>query len=272
MKKVAIIAAAGWWGCGCLTNPVPPHTQDVLKPLAGCPDALLPLGNGETALSRLAQQLKRLNYEVYIGVGEPGCLWNYGIQDRINYSGERSLTKTALEFGRSKSPWNKDKVEYCKQFGKVVEIPNPDGKGKHRTFLQVLESIEEPFERIMLICGDCLFTNVLIKEIDSRGPHIFFTEHDEVLILNKAGIEIWKDVILKEQVMRSAHYHIWHKTGPTVEKQFEAAGVPYLYMTRMKEVYPRERWNEQIDIDFPDFTRFSTYVGALEWMNKYRGK
>jgi len=269
VKKVAIIAAAGWWGCGCLMDPAPPFTQDLLKPLAGCPEALLPLGNGETVLSRLARQLKELSYEVYIGVGEPGCLWDYGIRDRIKFLGERGLTEIAREFGHSKSPWNRDKVEYCKQFGKVVEIPDPDNWGKHRTFLRILEGIDEPFELIMLICGDSLFTNALIEEIDSRGSHIFFTEHDEVFVLNKAGVEIWKDIIQKKQKIQSTHYPIWYRTGSVVEEQFEAAGVPYLYMTRMKETYPRERWDEQIDIDFPDFARFSTYIQALKWMDKY---
>lgn len=261
--KVAIIAAAGWKGSGCKTAP-PPLTQEFLLPMASCPEPLLPLGDGQTVLSRLALQLEALDYKVYIGVGKPGCKFTNRVDDRIEQRGEGFLTEEAVEWGRNRSPWSQERLDYCRRFGELVEIEDPQRSNKHTTFIKTLGRVEDR-SHVMLVSGDYLFSHRLIKEIDKCGPCVFLLPHSEVLILNEAGQDVYCRAVSERVFMRQIHYSAWRNL-PEVRELFESVGVSY---HDMLAEYPPERHDEWTDIDFPADVWISTYGQALEWMKKY---
>lgn len=156
--SIAVIAMAAWKGGG-----------EGAGKLVGCPEPLLPLGNGETIVSRLTKQLQQLSFEIIIAAGKIGYPYHAytpycpgkgiapHLQDAMNTEG----------ISPDSSPWTQERIDYLSQLGKVIQIPDPGIGNCHDTYCQVIDSLmdDESWKRLLLIHGDTMFTDGLLQDI-----------------------------------------------------------------------------------------------------------
>jgi hypothetical protein len=156
VKKVAVIAAAGWKGGGSNKLGFP-----------DCPEPLLPLPNGETIVSRLAKQLKRFGFEIVIGAGQPGCTFQSFEKFCPGCVVGDVLTTELAESGLSldDSPWTEGRIEYLESLGKVVLMPNPGIGNCHDTYCRIIDVALGTWDRLLLLHGDMLFTDKFLTDI-----------------------------------------------------------------------------------------------------------
>lgn len=155
MNKVAIIAAAGWKGGGAGTEYV------------GYPEPLLPLGNGETIISRLAKQLGRFGFQVIIGAGMPGCTFQSfarfcpgcEIGEQLEY--ELKMHGFALD----DSPWTWDYISYLQELGGVALMPDPGVGNCHDTYCRIIDSALPEWNRLLMLHGDMMFTDAFLHDV-----------------------------------------------------------------------------------------------------------
>lgn len=194
MMDMAIIAAAGWKGSGCLRG------------LAGCPEALLPLGGPATPLSRLARQLSQRGFLVFAGVGQPGCLYpRTAAHLRENEQGIEFITEEAAETGCTVSPWTWERIDYVRRYAIPVLIAEPDSIGtwveNGRSFATVcaaMDAVGWQWDRLLLFQGDTLFSNLLLECMLSLPcpSRLSFSEHDvehTVFSLDREAAEAYQD-------------------------------------------------------------------------------
>ena len=160
--KVAVIAAAGWKAIGRNVG------------LQHIPGSFLPLGNGTTAASRLAGQLRDLDFEVFIAVGKLGypfgsyqLRWS-GDEKGYNIPSEEGLGSIGLS--PTDSPWTSELYRRASQWGKLISVPDPGWGNQHDTFCVGLDEIGGQWEKVLLVCGDTLFSNSLIADITTLLP------------------------------------------------------------------------------------------------------
>lgn len=156
--SIAIIAMAAWKGGG----------QGCEK-LVGCPEPLLPLGNGETIVSRLARQLQQLDFEIVIAAGEIGYPYHaytpycpgIGISPSLKYAMD------AEGIPLNSSPWTRERIDYLSRLGTVIHMPNPGIGNCHDTYCQIIDKLmsDESWERLLLIHGDTMFTDEFLQDI-----------------------------------------------------------------------------------------------------------
>jgi hypothetical protein len=201
MADVALIAGAGWKGAACRLKAVPPKTPDFLLPLIACPELLLPLGDGTTVLSRVADQLQDRGFSLFVSVGKPGCLFPTAA---MHYGGRRTLiTKEAFGIGRTVSPWTAERVRYVQQFGCAVEQANPDVGNCHTSFYSLLDAAGKDWDRWLLLCGDMVFSDALLDEMLSYARSCWFRLKDQVLLLDRQGVDDYKRAVAAGGTIRS---------------------------------------------------------------------
>lgn len=236
--KIAVIAAAGWKGVGTAFPDVP----------RGCPESLLPIGNGETVMSRQAKQLKALGYRVFICVGQPGCLFPKWAS--IHCDSRHLITEDGAAQGRAESPWTWERVDYAAQFGYPILISNPDGTSRHRTNLTALEMLGPSDYDVLLTAGDYLFTGKLIADIAALPvPHQYqHYQHTVLLLNNKETVPVYRRLCVGGGRTWSAD-----KSPRALELE---RSVPL-------ERFATERYGEFMDIDVP-----AHYRKALQWIRQ----
>jgi hypothetical protein len=156
--SIAVIAMAAWKGGG----------QGSGK-LVGCPEPLLPLGDGETIVSRLVKQLQQLDFEIVIAAGKIGYPYRAYAPYAPSLAPSACLTHAMNVTGISldSSPWTQERIDYLSELGKVIQIPNPGVGNCHDTYCQVIDSLtdDKSWGRLLLIHGDTMFTDGFLQDI-----------------------------------------------------------------------------------------------------------
>lgn len=237
--NVAIIAAAGWKGAGADFPGVPP----------GCPEALLPLGDGTTILSRQVRQLRERGFEPFIGVGQPGCRFPWWARHVVegNY-----VSKEGAEQGSVSSPWTEERVEYVRGLGTPVLCPDPDATSHHGTYRLVLDAAGWDWGRAFFSHGDMLISDGLLDDfLALPWPcHIVFRLHTWLILDPQAARVYCYDITQHSRAARmwDARKNPWtdilHAVAPLVNGD---------------EVFPG-RADEFMDVDIA-----RDYGQVLEW-------
>lgn len=226
-NKIAIVAAAGWKGAG--------HTLN----LADRPEALLPLGDDTTIISRLVGQLKKLGFLSIVGVGRPGCLYP---RVAAYFSGgnprqERFIPENVAQMGRVVSPWTWDDIQYISGFAIPFIVPVPERGNRHDFTCNVLDAIGYGnWDKLLLIPGDFVLTSALLKDIVSYPAPCQVempAEGHIALLLDQNGARTYYEVIETHLGFR--------QSAPIAE--LEKAGIP------LKKV-GKHRADEWMDIDY----------------------
>lgn len=163
MDDVVIIAAAGWKGTGREIG------------LAECPAPFLPLGDGTSALSRLSKQFYRLDYNVFIAVGALGYPFK-AYQPRGGYRtqayADRSIDSILEEIGvqPNDSPWMPERHAYAATLGEIVIMPDPGWSNQHDSFCEAMDYLGDNWERLVLICGDTIFSTTFLIDVFKTLP------------------------------------------------------------------------------------------------------
>lgn len=210
MTSIAIIAAAGWKGAG--------HRSG----MADRPEALLPLGDGTTIISRLVNQLKALGFLSIVGVGRPGCLYPRVAEylSGANPRQERFMPEDVAHIGRTISPWKWEDVEYVAQFAVPFIVPVPERGNWHNFARTVFDIIGySNWKRLLLMTGDYVFTDAFLKDVVNCPcpcqAEMLSTGH-VVFLLDPAGARIYYETMEAHQGFR--------QTTPRAE--LERAGIP----------------------------------------------
>lgn len=189
MSKVAIIAAAGWKGAGCRRASVP-LCQPCLKPLATCPEPLLPLGDGTTPLSRLSHQLSSHGFKIVIAVGKLGSLYPKYVASAGNRWISRPLAKQML----NQSPWTRGRLAFAAEYGRTIAISKPDQGGSVESVCHVIDILqrEEPLTRLLIVFGDTLFSDKALDDLlDLPFPFCLHRGGEFLFYLDAKGVEIY---------------------------------------------------------------------------------
>jgi len=164
MKRAAIISAAGWKGVGRDWG------------LVDCPESFLPLGNGDTTVSRQAKQLSALGFDVIIGVGELGYPFGkYKLRYQILESDEepQPIYPTLEKWGLSPdaSPWTQERLDLAAGWGTVMQMPDPGIGNSHDTACIIMDRIGiENWDGLLTTTGDSIFPTMILPAIVKFDP------------------------------------------------------------------------------------------------------
>ncbi|NIV32701.1 MAG: hypothetical protein GWN58_25615 [Anaerolineae bacterium] len=167
--RLAVIAAAGWKG----TSSVFPNIEP------GVPESLLPLGDGDTLLSRQARQLRALGFVVFATVGRPGCRFPWW---GCHQAGLGHITKEGAKEGIDSSPWTWERVSYVAEHAIPIIVPDPDSFSRHASNCLAIEALGREWDRLLLTSGDHLSTDEFLQGVVSQpcpcqvviGGHVLF--------------------------------------------------------------------------------------------------
>ena len=182
MKKIAIIAAAGWKGGGSGTEYV------------ASPEPLLPLGNGETIISRLAKQLYYdFGFQIIIGAGMPGCTFRSFARFCPGCEISKELEEELLAQGLTldDSPWTWEHISYLQELGGVALMPNPGIGNCHDTYCRIIDSaLPEKWDRLLMLHGDMMFTNKFLTDVFALPWPCQFSMHPvhTMFLLTPSGL------------------------------------------------------------------------------------
>jgi len=252
MRKVALVAAAGWKGAGSKAPEDVLQTLPISSPLAGCPECLLPLGDGTVFISRLVAQLKSLGFSLVISAGRPGCLFP-GTAHHHYDGGHPKITKEALKLGETISPWTDERIDFLRYFGNVVLVDNPDIGSCHDSYCQLIDAAGSDWDRWLLVPADSAFTMVLLEELLAEEPPCWFELADAVLWLDKIGVNAYR---------REAQKHIGsgnHNEGMRFKARFKKSarqGIGIRFVEQDQVKYG----THQREVDFP-----AMYANVLRW-------
>ena len=260
MRKVAILAAAGWKAAGD-SELCPPDAQECLKPLEGCPNALLPIGQGETVLSRTAGQLSSLGFEVWAGVGRIGCRYERWAASakKAGYLKD-TVSDETFALAKSESPWTKERISCVGSFAHVVEIADPDDHNCFHTYWKVMCEVRPGWDRLLLMHGDTLLRAEILESIlRMPAPHIYvLSRKQDIFWLNEGSIPFFSRVV--GQVL-----DIPIAPGNQVVYYLQKGGVP---------VTDHQGEDDWCDVDNPRSLPLThhtmSYEHALEWIERER--
>lgn len=234
-----ILTAAGWKGSGRGVE-APPGPK-ICYPLKGCPESLLPIGNGETVLSRTVKQFQANGFRDFaIGVGKPG-----------------------YEFpGSNHCPWTAERISYIAQLGEIVFMPDPYNHTHWHTAATVLEQCRGGYDASLILLADFVLTDQFVKLIAAMPRPSELLERvlgSSMFWLDKKGgdafIEAaWRDWGNKSR--RDGSFRIRSKA--TMVKALRGAGVPLLNIESILKC-DGFAWR---DVDTT-----ASYRGILEWLN-----
>ena len=197
MDKVAIITAAGYKGVG-----IPFGLPD-------CPEPLLPLGNGETILSRLCRQLE--GYKIFITVGSPDSTY-----EKVTRWNAKGGGFNYVDVGR---PWNDERLEYVAQFGTTITMDKPDWKTQQDSICYAFDAIGFGYDKYVLSPGDHVYSDWLIGEIlDADYPRQYSVREylgNRIFVLNKETAKLYRGFAkyTRDRGMRAWFGNKWHIYG-----------------------------------------------------------
>lgn len=161
---VAAIPAAGWKG-------YIQKAMDKKEWGVKVPEALLPLPNGETILSRAVKQIRAAGAaEIFIGIGVPGKsspIYENWLA-RGGYAGHTDKTAHYdVEMGAE--IWTKERLEYVAGLDcQVISMPDFDTTPCFCTIACLLEAILEngiSFDKLLVTFGDYVMTDETLDKI-----------------------------------------------------------------------------------------------------------
>ena len=255
MKKIAVIAAAGWKGGG----------SGAEVEFADCPEPLLPLGNEETIVSRLAKQLESFGFEITIGAGEPGCTFKSfekfcpGCVIGEKLAGE--LAEKGLSLGDS--PWTEERIDYLRELGNVVLMPNPGIGNCHDTYCRIIDTALGSWDQLLLLHGDMLFTDKFLTDIFALPWPCQFSMHPvhTMFLLTPGALPIYRqfaqghrtgwDTFKEKQIMAMS----WPGGQLGAHKLATELGLPAYSM--------EDIGRPNIEIEWLDVDELGKYVEAL---------
>lgn len=240
-KELIILTAAGWKGSGVGVK-APPGPK-ICYPLKGCPESLLPIGNGETVLSRLVRQFQENSFQDFaIGVGKPG----YG-------------------FPGNRSPWTGERISYIAQFGEIVFMPDPYNHTHWHTAATVLERCGKDYAASLILLADFVLTDQFVKLIAAMPRPSELLERvlgSSMFWLDKRGSDAfikaaWRDWGNKSR--RDGHFRVQSKAAMVAA--LREAGVPLL---NIQSILACEGF------DWRDVDTAASYERILEWLKEAR--
>jgi len=254
-RNIAVITAAGFKGVSTMFPKVPRL----------CPEPLLPLGeeHGGTVVERLSKQLDQLGFKVFATVGEPGYRYTWRPIWNAGHFGFRDDPANVTE-----SPWTKERLREMARYCAPITVPDPDRRCYHDSAFLALDQIGYEWDRCLIMQGDHLFTDSLLKDAvtllpfpcqlrPSRGGRAF-----TVLMLTPEAAREYRRLGNR---YRAASEHAWNgsmhsETGTKEGKEF-ASIAPVVYIT---DVLPsHDEYDISDDIDSPD-----GYKAALRWLKR----
>ena len=161
-NKVAIILAAGYKAIGWNLPDVPPV----------CPEALLPIGEeyGNTPVERLAGQLDRLGYQIFIAVGRPGCRYTGMLKKALANKASQFPARAMPE--ADKPPWTYERLQYVAQYGIPLLMPEPDLKSYDNSARQSLDLIgTDWWDKMVILQCDFIWPDDTIEEMLALEPN-----------------------------------------------------------------------------------------------------
>jgi len=260
MRKVAIIAAAGWKGSG------------VEEGLPYCPEPFLPLGDGTTTLSRSATMFAKHDFDVYIAVAEQGYRCS-------EYWDDLLPKESTEEFSMDSSPWTQARFDYASQFGTAVEVPNPGRTSANVTLCFVMDILKGQYDQLLLAQGDMLlsydfFEKMMVGFSRSLTPSIYgFTPNHLYFFLDRLRVIVYRHLVepwigREFESRRDPEYRRMAAYMPSGHPQ--GMGVMGIAGT---EIYGGHNWfnGEWMDIDTPEqYTRALQLVadGTFAWQGE----
>jgi len=236
--RLAIITCAGWKGASSEFPDIEP----------GVPESLLPLGNGDTLLSRQARQLRELDFMVFAAIGQPGSTFPWWGQHQSKH---RHITVEGAQEGIVESPWTWPRVAYVAKHAIPLFVPDPDGISRHGTNCLAIEALGcWGWDQLLLTGGDHLNTTELLQEIVSMpcpcqvilAGHVWFW-------LTPESARLYRDLTPRYRGAR-----IWYRQDCLAAKLF-AGVVPQFRMTGYGEQF--------VDVDGA-----VDYRNALQWFQE----
>ena len=264
MSDVAIIAGAGWKCGGAGVKDIPPQTDAISLPLTGCPEMLLPLGNGTTVISRLSSQLRKRGFTIFIGVAPVGYTYPSATYF-VTYKKRRyPVDKGSAQIGLSVEVWTQERLDYVAKFGTTFFGPDPDKSNINSTLLAGIDRAGPDWDRWLLLPGDMMFSDALLDEIIAWPCSCALWLGDLALWLNAEGIGHYRELTRGRLGGKSKHHAIsekaWlvypHRHGDALAKR----GIKFL---SYEEVGPHGR--EAGEIDSPGYY----YPKMLEQVKKF---
>ena len=162
MTKVAIVIAANYKAVGYGFEGVSPC----------CPEALLPIPDkyGGTPMARLAEQLRKSDYKVYIAVGRNGCRYT-GFLGKCVINPTSCLPAEAMpEVDRP--PWTDARLKYVAQCGIPLLMPDPDMKSYENSAMQSLDMIgTDWWDQLAILQCDFVWSDAgLLEVLAQKAP------------------------------------------------------------------------------------------------------
>jgi len=233
-KELIIIAAAGWKGSG--RNAKAPQGPDICYPLANCPEPFLPIGNGETVLSRLVRQFSDLGFQDFaIGIAEP----EYQVANI--------------------TPWTDELAKYAAQFGEVITIPDLHHHTSWHTTATVFEKCRQGYDAALILFGDYVFSNKFARLVAAMPRPSEILMHQP----NKGSTMFWLDTVIGDVFIEKA-WRDWDDSlavrierSIAMKQALRDAGMPSILLDQF--------WNckgfNWRDIDDP-----TSYKSILRWL------
>jgi len=156
-----------------------------------CPELLMPLGNGETIVSRLVSQLKLLGAsDVYVAVGAPDT---YNLEA---YEAQVARSSGYVPMGRA--VWTWERVDEVRKLGvRIVPVNNPLIFGsRYESMRQLLLSVsgyKRDVPNTFVLSGDYVFDTHYLATLIAGVPSVItwiLPIHD-VMLLKQTGREMW---------------------------------------------------------------------------------
>jgi hypothetical protein len=164
MRKVAILACAGWKGVGRGTE------------FVHLPAPFLPLGDGTTCASRLSVQFQALGYEVALTAGPLGYPFKAYQPRHVFRTSKEYAGRSGEDIARvigvdpEDSPCTEALHDDIRKLGHLVITKSPGWTSKHDSFCEVLDRIGGEYERAVLTEGDTLYAMSFLKEVLETMP------------------------------------------------------------------------------------------------------
>lgn len=167
--------------------------------LAHIPATFLPLNDEMTLLSKLSEQLRKLDFTVFVCVGPFGYPFG-AYQSRVRAKpfprGESVLIEIVLKklgLDPEDSPWTQEIYDHAWEHGTVLPMDNPGWCNQHDTFCQGINRIGNIWNQVMLVCGDTIFSTPLLEKIAGLPPPCQYQmcRAHSVFLLSQNGVEIY---------------------------------------------------------------------------------
>jgi len=251
MNRIAVIAAAGWKGAGSDFPNVEP----------GTPEPLLPLGDGETILSRQVWQLKRRGFEPFVGIGEPGCRYQFWSHHQV---ARGAISEEGAKQGSLVSPWTEERVEYVRGLGTPVLCPDPDNTSHHETYRLILEAAGYDWGRAFFSHGDMLISDALLDDyLALPWPcHVVFSLHTWLILNPRAARVYCQDITTRQDAgcAGSREARMWDAR----ENQWATVLHAAAPLVNGNKMFP-DRQGEFMDVDTA-----KGYRRALDWVKQWK--